>query len=156
MTSPLKNIVPELEPKYSQDATSHQRALERSCTGAGSGMSNSSGPRAWRSWWPSHPHHQIPLSRGGKFISSALWLYHRLRQRLSTPPQPFPDHQTYPLIGQPTAFIHPHHTSLGSARRERLQQRPPCFWHTSTRTLTQPATPLWGKPRNGIGSRPPT
>ena len=94
---------------YSQDSTFHERALGRSSTGASSGRISSSRLRAWRSQCFSLPHHQISLSFGRRFISYPFGLYSSLRQRLLTTTQSVPNHHPHPLIGQPTALLHPHH-----------------------------------------------
>ena len=135
---------------YSQNATSHKRALGGSCIGAGSSRISSSRPRVWGSWHFSFPCHQIPSSFEGRIISYPFQLYSRLRQRLLTFTQPLPNCHSHSSIGWPTALVHTHHTDLSSLQRERSQWWHPHSQPTTTRTHTQPATPLWGKPRQVV------
>ena len=113
----------------SWNTTSCKRALERSCTGASSGKISFSWPRVWRSQHFSLSHHQISLSFEERLIPYPFWLYSRLRWRLLTFTQPLPNHCSYPLIGQSTALIHPHHPGLSSPGRETPRTTPPHLTH---------------------------
>ena len=55
---------------YPQDTTSHERALERSSTGASSSRISSSRPRVWKSW-----HFSLPTTR----------FLHHLKENLKQP-----------------------------------------------------------------------